>query len=74
MLFISLYKKKVTDIVLDLGYLGALVRIVCERVSDSDGPSLLSEKTKKILINALLNKDTGTSTACLALIPAATGP
>ena len=60
-----------TDVVLDLRDLGTLEGLRVERVTDLECPSLLDETFKELIIDALLDKDTRSSTARLTVVPAA---
>jgi hypothetical protein len=65
-------KWETTYIVLDLGNLGTLVGALAEGVANFDGTSLLSELLQELIVNPSLHEDTGTSAACLPVVPAAT--
>jgi len=65
-------KSETTYIVLNLGNLGTLVGALAEGVTNFDRTSLLSETLEELVVNPSLHEDTGTSAACLPVVPAVT--
>lgn len=63
-------KKREANVELDLRYLGALVDIGPEGVSEFDRPCLGSEPFEEFIIDARLDKDTRAGTAALPVVPA----
>ena len=59
-----------TYVVLELRNLRALVRVVCEGVAKLEGERLLGERVEELVVDALLDEDTGAGAASLTVIPA----
>lgn len=57
-------------LVLNVGHLRALVSLSAEWVADANGSSLGGEALKEFVVDAGLDKDTRSSAACLAVVPA----
>ena len=57
-------------VVLLLRDLRTLIDFSREGVSDSDGSALLGKYVQELVIHALLDEDTRTSTASLTMVPA----
>jgi hypothetical protein len=58
------------SLVLNVGYLRTLVNLGAEWVSNTDFGGLGREALEELVVDARLDKDTGASTACLAVVPA----
>ena len=53
-----MYKRRVTDVELDLRDLRTLEGLGVEGVPDLEGPSLLCEALEKLIVDAFLDEDT----------------
>lgn len=59
-----------TYVKLQLRDLGTLVSVLTEWVADLERLSLLGEPLEELVVDTLLNEDTRSSAACLAVVPA----